>query len=103
MQRTNLLPFIILAVLLSPLVYALSLFYWHSPVQDWFWYLSYYIVLLAGPFLIGYGMIVYPHKQHRLLAWVGFVVGGVLTGYFLWMGVATYFRNNWGIILPGPF
>jgi len=89
MQKTNFLPLFSLLILLSPLVYTLYLFISHSTVlPDWTWWLGYYIVLLAGPFLIGYGMIVYPRKQHRILAWIAFVIGAGLTGTFLWLMAA---------------
>lgn len=88
MQKTSFLPLLSLLVLLSPLVCALYLLISRSiPSANWTWWLGYYIILLAGPFLIGYGMIVYPRKQHRILAWIAFVVGGGLTGTFLWMMV----------------
>lgn len=86
MQRTSFLPLFSLLILLSPVVYTLYLFISRSTVPpDWTWWLVYYVFLLAGPFLIGYGMRVYPHKQHRTLAWIAFVIGGGLTVYFLWL------------------
>lgn len=86
MQRANFLPLLSLIVLLSPLAYTLYLFVFHSTSPpSWTWWLGYYIVLLAGPFLIGYGMIVYPRRQHRILAWIAFIIGGGLTGTFLWL------------------
>jgi hypothetical protein len=85
MQRTNFLPLISLVILLAPLIYALYLFNFASAAPLWTWWLLYYIVLLAGPLLIGYGMMVYPRKQHRALAWLAFVIGGGLVGTFLWL------------------
>jgi hypothetical protein len=89
-------------LLLFPLVAALILYVFHEPVQDWVWYLGYYIFLFAGPFLLGYGMLLYPHRQYRTLAWIGLAVGGSLTGFFLWLVLAAYYRNHWGIVLPTP-
>ncbi len=88
MQKTNFLSLFSLLILLSPLAYWLSLFISHRTVPpDWTWWLVYYVFLLAGPFLIGYGMMVYPHKQHRILAGVALAIGGGLTVYFLWLFV----------------
>ncbi len=86
MQKTSFLPVFSLLILLSPLACWLYLLISHNTSPPaWTWWLVYYIVLLAGPSLIGYGMIVYPRKQHRILAWIAFVVGGGLTGTFLWL------------------
>ncbi|WP_080240123.1 hypothetical protein [Spirosoma rigui] len=86
MERTNFLPLAILVILLSPLLYALYLFVFPPgviPLRTW--WLGYYIILLAGPFLIGYGMLVYPRKHHRTLARIAFIVGIGLTGVFMWL------------------
>jgi hypothetical protein len=50
-------------------VYALILFFSHGPVQDWIWYLGFYIVQLAGPLLIGYGIRIYP--EYQVMVWIG--------------------------------
>jgi hypothetical protein len=102
MPRVSLLPSLGLVLLLAPLVTALILYVLHEPVQDWVWYLGYYIFLFAGPFLLGYGILLYPHRQYRTLAWTGLALGGSLTGFFLWLALAAYCRNHWGIILPVP-
>jgi hypothetical protein len=95
MQRTNFMPLSILVILLAPLlVYAFCLFIYGDAFPLWTWWIGYYIVLLAGPFLIGYGMMVYPRKQHRLLAWIAFVVGGGLTGVFLWLFVTSPLKST---------
>lgn len=93
MPRTNFLPLLTLVILLAPLVYALYLFISPRALPLWTWWLGYYIMLLAGPFLIGYGMMVYPLKQHRALAWIAFVIGGGLTGTLLWLLVIPVLKS----------
>jgi hypothetical protein len=42
--------------------------------------------MLSGPALLVYGFATYTYEQHRTLAWIGFVLGGLLTGYiYIWM------------------
>jgi hypothetical protein len=73
MPRVSLLPSLGLVLLLAPLVTALILYVLHEPVQDWVWYLGYYIFLFAGPFLLGYEILLYPLPIGSTGHWRGLV------------------------------
>ncbi len=86
MQRYPLLPFAVLVILVSPLVYLLSTRNAPSFLPNaW---IAYFAILIDGPLLLVYGFIVYQFEQHRALAWIAFIIGGLCTGY-------VYGRGTW--------
>lgn len=91
MQRYTLLPFAILVFLISPLVYLLSTRNVPSVLPNaW---IAYFAILIDGPLLLIYGFIVYQFEQHRPLAWIAFIIGGLWTGYVYGWGTWKFFSE----------